>query len=173
MNKNNISFFNEIKKYKMMCFFAFLNVFLILLDQFIKWVVESNMNLHDSFIVVSDFLRITYLQNYGAAFSILSGQKIILIIVTLLIISFLIVFVIKKQIKDLFYLISITMITSGGIGNLIDRIFRGYVVDYFDVTFWPFNDFAIFNFADCLVVVGTIIFVIKFIINEFVQNKNN
>ncbi len=173
MNKNNISFLNETKKYKMMCFFAVLNVFLILLDQFIKWVVESNMNLHDSFIVVSDFLRITYLQNYGAAFSILSGQKIILIIVTLLIISFLIVFVIKKQIKDLFYLISITMITSGGIGNLIDRIFRGYVVDYFDVTFWPFNDFAIFNFADCLVVVGTIIFVIKFIINEFVQNKNN
>ncbi len=173
MNKNNISFFNEIKKYKMMCFFAVLNVFLILLDQFIKWIVESNMNLHDSFIVVSDFLRITYLQNYGAAFSILSGQKIILIIVTLLIISFLIVFVIKKQIKDLIYLISITMITSGGIGNLIDRIFRGYVVDYFDVTFWPFNDFAIFNFADCLVVVGTIIFVIKFIINEFVQNKNN
>lgn len=173
MNKNNISFFNEIKKYKMMCFFAVLNVFLILLDQFIKWIVESNMNLHDSFIVVSDFLRITYLQNYGAAFSILSGQKIILIVVTLLIISFLIIFVIKKQIKDLFYLISITMITSGGIGNLIDRIFRGYVVDYFDVTFWPFNDFAIFNFADCLVVVGTIMFVIKFIVNEFVQNKKN
>ena len=110
MNKNNISFFNEIKKYKMMCFFAVLNVFLILLDQFIKWIVESNMNLHDSFIVVSDFLRITYLQNYGAAFSILSGQKIILIVVTLLIISFLIIFVIKKQIKDLFYLISILKI---------------------------------------------------------------
>lgn len=173
MNKNNISFFNKIKKYKMMCFFTVLNVFLILLDQFIKWIVEGNMNLHDSFIVVSDFLRITYLQNYGAAFSILSGQKIILIIVTLLIICFLILFVIKKQIKDLFYFISITMITSGGIGNLIDRIFRGYVVDYFDVTFWPFNDFAIFNFADCLVVVGVVIFVIKFIINEFVQNKNN
>ena len=156
-----------------MYFFVFLNVFLILFDQIIKYVVEINMNLHDSFIVVADFLRITYVQNYGAAFSILSGQKIILIVITLLIISFLIAFVIKKKIKDLFYLISIIMITSGGIGNLIDRIFRGYVVDYFDVTFWPFNDFAIFNFADCLVVVGTVIFVIKFIINELVHNRDN
>lgn len=173
MNKNVVNFWDKVKKYKTMCFFAFLNVFLILFDQIIKFVTERNMNLHDSFIVVSDFLRITYVQNYGAAFSILSGQKIILIIITLLIISFLIAFVIKKQIRDLFYLISITMIISGGIGNLIDRIFRGYVVDYFDVTFWPFNDFAIFNFADCLVVVGTVIFVIKFIISEFVHNKAN
>lgn len=166
MNKN----FNQIKQYKRIYLFSFLNIFLILFDQVIKWVIENNMNLHDSFFALG-FLRITYLQNYGAAFSILSGQKIILIIVTLLIISLLIVFFIKKQIKDLLYMVSIAMVTSGGIGNLIDRIFRGYVVDYFDVTIWPLDDFAIFNFADCLVVIGTIIFAIKFIINEFFRDK--
>lgn len=165
-NKN----FNQIKQYKEIYLFSFLNIFLILFDQIIKWIIENTMNLHDSFAALG-FLRITYLQNYGAAFSILSGQKIILIIITLLIISFLIVFFIKKQIKDLLYVVSIVMVTAGGIGNLIDRIFRGYVVDYFDVTIWPFDDFAIFNFADCLVVVGIIIFAIKFIINEFVHNK--
>lgn len=166
MSKN----FSQMKKYKEIYLFSFFNIFLILFDQIIKWVIENNMNLHDSFVALG-FLRITYLQNYGAAFSILSGQKMILIIITLLIISFLIVFFVKKQIKDLLYIVSIVMVTSGGIGNLIDRIFRGYVVDYFDVTIWPFDDFAIFNFADCLVVVGIIIFAIKFIINEFVHNK--
>ena len=100
MSKNIISFFSEIKKYKMMCFFAFLNVFLILFDQIIKLIIESNVKLQDSFVVISGFLRITYLQNYGAAFSILSGQKIILIVVTLLIISFLVGFVVKKQIAN-------------------------------------------------------------------------
>ena len=128
------------------------------------------MNLHDSFAALG-FLRITYVQNYGAAFSILSGQKIVLIVITLLIISFLIAFFIKKQIKDLVYIVSIVMVTAGGIGNLIDRIFRGYVVDYFDIGIWPFDDFAIFNFADCLVVVGAIVFAIKFIISEFFHNK--
>ena len=170
MNININKNLSQMKKYREIYFFVFLNAFLIFCDQIVKLIIENNMNLHDSFAALG-FFRITYVQNYGAAFSILSGQKIVLIVITLLIISFLIAFFIKKQIKDLLYIVSIVMVTAGGIGNLIDRIFRGYVVDYFDIKIWPFDDFAIFNFADCLVVVGAIIFAIKFIISEFFHTK--
>ena len=58
------------------------------------------------------------------------------------------------------------MLIGGGIGNLLDRIVRGYVIDYIDVSFWPFDSFAIFNFADCLVVIGTILLLVFLLKDE-------
>ena len=166
-----VNFRKKLEKYKIACLLSFFGFVLILFDQVIKLCVENSMNLNDSVVVVPGMLRITYLQNRGAAFSIMSGQTLFLIIIALIIISALVGFIIKKKIKDLIYLISITMIISGGVGNLIDRAFRGYVVDYLDTIFWPMEDFAVFNFADCLVVVGCLMFISKIIFNEFICDK--
>ena len=172
MNNNRImDFCKKIGEYRFGCCFVFLGIILVLFDQIIKLLIENSMNLNESFVAVLGILRITYLQNYGAAFSIMSGQTLLLILAALIIIVALIGFIIRKKIKDLIYLISINMIISGGISNLIDRIFRGYVVDYLDTIFWPMEDFAVFNFADCLVVVGCAILMSKIIYNEFICKK--
>ena len=171
MNSKIVDFCERLKKYKIICCFVSLGVILVLFDQIIKLFIENSMRLNDSFVVILGILRITYLQNYGAAFSIMSNQTLFLVIITLIIIVALVLFIIKKKIKDLIYLISITMIISGGVGNLIDRVFRGYVVDYIDTIFWPMEDFAVFNFADCLVVVGCVILISKIIFNEFICDK--
>ena len=171
MNSGIEDFCKKIGKYKIGCCFVFLGTILVLFDQIIKLCIENSMDLNESFVAVLGILRITHLQNYGAAFSIMSGQTLLLSLVALIIIFVLILFIIKKKIKDLIYLISITMIISGGLGNLIDRIFRGYVVDYLDTIFWPMEDFAVFNFADCLVVVGCAILISKIMFNEFICEK--
>ena len=112
-------------------------------------------------------MRITNVRNYGAAFSVLFKKTGFLIFFALSIIVVFIIYILKNKIKDKIYLISTILIISGGIGNLIDRIIKGYVIDYINLIFWPFKNFPVFNFADCLIVFGSIIFLIRFIKNEF------
>ena len=146
-------------------------IVLIIIDQIIKMLVYANKQTLP-INLINNILNLNYVENFGIAFGMARGGLIIFIALNLIIIGILFKFLFfskEKLTKGKSF--CLTMICAGGIGNLIDRIFRGYVVDYFDVTIWPFDDFAIFNFADCLVVVGIIIFAIKFIINEFVHNK--
>lgn len=134
-------------------------ILVIGLDHLTKYMAIS---LKEGDIIIFDkFLKLTYLENRGAAFGILENKKIILMIVTLLIIGFVIVYIFKNY-KSLvsFEKVIYGLLLGGALGNLIDRIFRGYVIDFISVRL-PFNyDFPVFNVADIAVVVSCILLVI-------------
>ena len=163
--KNNFN-----KKKRILFFYFILTIFFIFLDQYIKYLIIDNLKLKQSFILVPKILKITYLKNYGAAFSVLFKKTKLLIFFASLIILFFIFYIIKDKVYDKKKLFFVTMIISGGVGNLIDRYFKGYVVDYINLIFWPFKNFAIFNFADCLVVFGSILFLLKYLKDEFFRS---
>lgn len=136
-------------------------VVLIVIDQLIKhWAVTVLMPMGAmDFIKFGDLeiLGLTYVQNDGAAFSSFSGAKIFLIVLTSLMIVGLIIFALRDKQKHPFMMLSTAAVVAGGIGNLIDRIRLGYVIDYLDVKLF---NFAIFNFADICVVLGAICLVV-------------
>ena len=122
----------------------------VILDQIIKNFVVDTMALYESIPVLQDIFHITYIHNTGAAFSIMAGQISILILLPLLMIIAAVVFmlIMRKKGHPLM-MTSVALIAGGGIGNLVDRIALGYVVDYLD-----FRVFPIFNLADIAVCVG-------------------
>ena len=141
-------------------------VILILLDQGTKfWALASLKPIHNM-TLVEGFMDLTFVENRGVAFGMFSGQRWFILLLTGIIAVRLIWFykVMPKK-KEYFPLrVSLVMVLSGAIGNIIDRLFRGYVVDFFEFTFfeWP-----VFNVADIYVVVGVtllalmILFVVK------------
>lgn len=123
---------------------------IIFLDQLVKYLIQANMELNNTLPIVRDFFHLTYIHNTGAAFSILEGKTEILIILPSLLTLLLIAYVLKKRKSEHWVmLLSLSLIIAGGIGNLIDRISYGYVVDYLD-----FRVFPIFNVADIAVSCG-------------------
>ena len=104
-------------------------VLLIVLDQLVKWTIVSNIKLGEVKGFIPSIMSLTYLQNTGAAFSILENQQWLFTIITLLVIGGAIWYLIKN-IKGSFWLISgLTLIIAGGLGNFIDRLRQGFVVD--------------------------------------------
>ena len=138
-------------------------VLLIVLDQLVKWVVVSNIKLGEVKGFVPSIMSLTYLQNTGAAFSILENQQWLFTIITLLVIGGAIWYLIKN-IKGSFWLISgLTLIIAGGLGNFIDRLRQGFVVDMFQV---DFINFAVFNVADTYLTFGVLIMLLVIIKEE-------
>ena len=135
----------------------------LFIDQFIKFIVTNILNVGDNIIVIKDFFTITLLGNTGAAFSILRSNTIFLIMVSVLAIVLIYLFFIKDhEISKLdSWLYGILL---GGIfGNLFDRIFRGYVVDYLDFNVF---DFPVFNLADTFIVISVILIIINLLRSE-------
>lgn len=139
---------------------------LVIIDQIIKIIV--NAYLVNPIEIIPDFFQLNYLKNYGVGFSLLNGNQFIIMAI-----SIVLLYMVIKMLTDIAYRsyeIPLLMILAGGIGNFIDRIFRGFVVDYLD--FKIFNwDFPVFNFADMLLVIGAILMIIMMIIEEG-GNKN-
>ena len=129
-------------------------VLLIVLDQLVKWTIVSKIKLGEVKGFIPSIMSLTYLQNTGAAFSILENQQWLFTIITLLVIGGAIWYLIKN-IKGSFWLISgLTLITAGGLGNFIDRLRQGFVVPMFQV---DFINFAVFNVADTYLTFGDLI----------------
>ncbi len=144
---------------------AFLAVILLTgTDQFIKFWAVENLKGHESKKFIgfgdTDILNLTYLENDGAMFGSFGGLRWILVSVTFILMIFCVYYLIKHK-SEKAVVVSMTLIVSGGIGNIIDRIFRGgLVVDYLDVQLF---DFAVFNFADCCVTIGAVLLLIYII----------
>lgn len=174
-NREN-SFKVKFHKYKILLYSLILSIFLIGADQYIKYIVSSKINLEENFSLIPNIINLTFVKNYGAAFSIFLKQTKFLIIFTILIISIFLFLIVKNLIvsnkENKSNIFAATLIISGGVGNLIDRCFNGYVVDYLKFVFWPLNNFAIFNFADCLIVFGCAIILINYVKTEIlIKNK--
>ena len=131
-------------------------VVLILLDQGTKlWALTSLKPIHNM-TLVEGFMDLTFVENRGVAFGMFSGQRwFILLLTGIIAVGLIWFYVTMPKKKEYFPLrVSLVLVLSGAIGNIIDRLFRGYVVDFFEFTFfeWP-----VFNVADIYVVVGVIL----------------
>ena len=129
--------------------YLIISLLIVTFDYIIKLKVKNNMNVGESINVVGNFFKITYIQNKGAAFGMLQEQQSLFLIVGLITIVFLFNLFLKT--KDRLTKLSISMVIGGAIGNIVDRLLYGYVVDMFDFNaLWSY----IFNFADVCVVLG-------------------
>ncbi len=126
-------------------------------DQITKLIAVKFLAPDKDVTVLNNILNFTYAENKGAAFGILNNQRWVFIILTVLFIIFLFFAILKKMIKGKFGTVCVALIIGGGIGNLIDRIFLGYVVDFINFKLIYFICPAIFNVADMCVVIGGIL----------------
>lgn len=153
--------------------YSFIFVFSILSDQFSKYWALNSLKNKDSIKLIGDFLRFTYAENKGAAFSILQDRRWFFVIITVSVLVLLaFVFFRNKKLTKLSKL-AIVMISGGAIGNFIDRLRLGFVIDFIDVRFFGYYNFPIFNIADSFVVCGTILMAILIYCNKFETSENN
>lgn len=147
-------------------------VLLVGIDRLTKWLASTYVKPNSSINLISfedrEWLNLTYQENTGAAFSILRDKQLFLIILTSIIILGVIILMITKRVKKPVYIWSFALIVAGGVGNLIDRIAYGYVIDFVDVRIVKF---AVFNFADICAVVGTIMLIVFYVIDEVKASK--
>ena len=134
----------------------------IIFDQIIKFIINNNINLYDQNTIIDNFFNLTNVRNYGAAWSILTGSRIMLIIVTILIMIGLYYFFIRKEKLKKYEKVIYGFLYGGIIGNLIDRIFRGYVIDYLEFYIFGYS-FPVFNLADILIVISMFFIIISVI----------
>ncbi len=137
------------------------------LDQLSKYFCVNNIALGDSVTVIPGVLDFTYIRNDGAAFGSFSDARWIFMIASVVMIVLIVLYVISNR-KTISFpaVITFSLIVGGGIGNMIDRIAYGYVIDFIDVKFLPFWKW-IFNVADSFVCVGAVLLALMFIIGEY------
>ena len=140
---------------------------LIVLDQLVKSYVVQNIALGEVKTWIPNLVSLTYLQNRGAAFSILQDQQLLFAVITLIVVVGAIWYL-HKHMEDSFWTVfGLVLIIAGGLGNFIDRISQGFVVDMFHL---DFVNFAIFNVADSYLTVGVIILLIAMLKEEINGN---
>ena len=122
-------------------------------DQAVKLYVTSHLALYESAPLLPGFLELFYIQNTGGGFSILTNHTQLLTVLTAALMAVIAVLLVKKVFSHPLAMWPLTLILGGGLGNLIDRVRLGYVVDMFN---FQFVSYPVFNVADILVVCGTI-----------------
>ena len=132
-------------------------IIFLLIDQITKGLVNIYMDVNES-IKIFNFLSLTYVHNIGAAFSMLEGARWLFIILGIIALNIIYIFFIKDKNLSNFEIVIYALLLSGIIGNLIDRILYGYVIDFIDFTIF---DFAIFNLADSFIVISVILLGVK------------
>ena len=146
-------------------------VVIVALDQWSKWAIKTSFNLYQSKPVIQDLLHFTYVTNDGMAFGLsFPGGRHVLLIMTILLTGFIVGFLWKEKNGHPLIKYGLALILSGAIGNLIDRLLYGKVVDFLDLMIGNFH-WYIFNIADSSVTIGMILFIIHSIYIE--PKKNN
>lgn len=142
-----------------------MNIILIILlvgfDQITKYFALKDLSKIGSINVIPNIFNLTYVENRGAAFGILQNQKWFFITIALAVAAFILYYLYSNKKQSIYSKISLILIFSGAIGNLIDRIRLGFVVDFFDFIVWP-----VFNIADICVVVGGIVLSYSVLFNK-------
>jgi signal peptidase II len=145
-----------INKIQLKLYFLSLSIFIVLIDQFTKYLMFYNRKL---FINI-DFLlfKLDFVKNYGAAFNIFSGNRIFLSSISIFFSLLLIYLIFRKNTLNLIDLYSYSLILGGTIGNGIDRIYKGFVVDFINLNI---INFPVFNIADISINIGIIFLLYK------------
>ena len=149
-----------------------ISLLFVVIDQVVKILVINKMALQQSITINNNFFNITYVRNTGAAWSILSGNVLLLIMISVLALVTIYYYLIKDKDLNKIDIVSYSMLIGGIIGNLIDRIVHGYVIDYLDFKIFNYN-FPIFNIADTLIVISIIIIGISLIVGEYREQNRN
>ncbi len=130
----------------------------IIVDQLTKFLVTTSMDAGQSITVINNFLYITYVRNPGAAFGLLPYQTVFFVVITLVVAALVLYYYRILSENHKWLRCGLALQLGGALGNLIDRVSGGYVVDFIDITVWP----PVFNLADSAIVVGIGVFLIAF-----------
>lgn len=141
--------------------YIFLFLIMLVIDQYTKYIIDTNFSLGESSVIIEGFFNLTYVQNRGMAFGLFQGKIDVVSIIALFAILIILGYFIKNFKKmSVLEKMAYTMIFAGAIGNLIDRFLRGFVIDMLDFRgIWTF----IFNFADVWINIGVILIIIEYI----------
>ena len=130
-------------------------ILIVILDQFTKFLIKNNLQSNESIPIIKNIFHLTYVANTGSAFGLFKGMNLFFILFSIIVIF--VIFYYLKQIKkkDRLMLFSLGLLLGGTIGNLIDRIAYGSVIDFIDFRVWP-----VFNIADSAVTISVILLII-------------
>lgn len=142
----------------------FLGGIFLLIDVISKIIIDNYFKLMESKIIIKNFFSLTKVYNYGASWSMLSGKRVLLIVLAIIILV-LLYFYQKKFKENSRNLLAFSLVYAGIIGNLLDRIMRGYVIDFLDFNLFGYN-YPIFNLADTFIVLGIVLLIIAIIKKE-------
>ncbi|WP_370768430.1 signal peptidase II [Ruminococcus sp.] len=133
-----------------------IGVALAAIDQVIKFFVNANLKEVGSVSVIDNLLSFTYVENNGVAFGSFAGNRWIFVVLTTALIAAILIYMFKKKPQSKLFYASVALLVGGGIGNFIDRVLYGYVIDYISLSFFP----PVCNFADYCITVGTVLLMI-------------
>ena len=135
---------------------------ILFIDQCLKFLVRTNFLVGDSIPIISNILHITFVRNTGAAFGLFKNATVIFAMISVIAAVFILLLLIQivkrgEFFKKPMFNYSLVLILSGAIGNLIDRVRFGYVIDFIDFRVWP-----VFNIADSSITIGTVFLILSF-----------
>ena len=148
---------------RLLVVYFLISALLVGLDQWSKYLKVQNISLGETKEFIPGFLSLTHLRNTGAAWSLLEGKMIFFYVITVIVSVVIIYLLIKNYKKSIWYSVGLSFVLAGAIGNFIDRVRLGYVVDMLQT---DFMNFPIFNVADSTLVVGVICIFIYLILDE-------
>jgi signal peptidase II len=146
-------------------FYYLIAIFVILLDQFTKWLIVNNMVFGESITIINNVLYITSHRNRGAAWGILQGQMWLFYVITIVVIVAIMFYLHKAARGKMLLGVSLALMLGGAIGNFIDRVLRKEVVDFIHAYIFNYN-FPVFNIADSALVIGVILLMIQMLLEE-------
>ena len=152
----------------MIALFFLLSAIIVGLDQWLKFWIVSNFELGDVQTLIDHVFSLTYIRNTGAAWSILEGKMTFFTIITVAAVIVVTYLLIRRRKSSIWFRLGLSFILAGAIGNFIDRLRLGYVVDMFQL---DFINFPIFNIADMSLVIGVLLIFIYALVDDEVKGK--
>ena len=140
---------------------------LTVIDQLTKYIAVNTVKINGPKEFLFGLFQFRYVENTGAAFSSFSDNTLVLTVLTVIILCVCLILLLSRKFRNMFINICLMLVISGGLGNVIDRILYGFVVDFIEPLF---IDFAVFNFADCCITVGAFM-LIGYEIYELITEK--
>ena len=145
--------------------YVFITLILIAADQYAKYLAANN--LIENSINIFNWLKLTYVENSGAAFGMLAGKQTFFIVLTAAVLVVFSAYVINHRLEfSTLEKIALTLFFSGAVGNFIDRLMNAYVIDFISVRLFNVYDFPVFNLADCYISISAVLFIIIVILGD-------
>ena len=138
------------------------------LDQWFKHLAVTHLKDIGTYMLIPGVMQLHYTENDGAMMGMLPGKTALMAVLAVIMLAVMVYVIFSKKVSSKVLYCALVCVFSGGLGNIIDRIFRGYVIDYIEVLFVRFY---IFNFADCLITVGAFVILIYELVMMFLEHK--